>query len=1121
MQHSVETVEQNTSGFQGKLMALTVALMAAGIVSGCSSTPPKKTMQAKTSKTIGHSKSGHQEALLDANSVDSLEALLSATDMAAVEGDRLAILRHGDVWKRMRAGFQMNLNVQNSRITAQRSWFASRQPYIDRLSARASRYLYHTVTEAERRGIPTELALLPVIESSYDPAATSSAAAAGMWQFIPSTGTIYGLRQNSIYDGRRDVVESTRAAYEFLTSLYNQFGSWELALAAYNAGPGRIQQAINRNMAAGLPTDYWSLRLPAETMNYVPRFLAVAQIVKNPENYGIYLPSIANRPHFREVQLPGVVDLTLAASIAGLSYQELYELNPGFRSSYTDPMGPNRLLIPAALNAQIDQRLRSMPTLGQTNPGLMASLGPAGGAVILSQGGNTANRSFSTQQAAALMSAGTINRTNTSSLGSSITQPVTARNANVTNTNTTITTTLSNGSKTIRTTTPAVTATPAITASVSVATASSTAGMLAMNTKRNPTPASANALAAFANQADLPSSPRIPVAVTPARNIQPVGEPPLSNAELRGLAASTTVASVTNPVAGEPQPTVEEKAKVVAELQALAPAGTQVVDPLDGKIKLTAIQTSQSVADAKGQELKIKYEQPVLVAQKNTASPAKPKVAPVIVNATQKPQGERSVHVVQAGDTLASIATRYGVNWRDVANWNQIDPNKSLYVGTALYLYNAKKPQPSRPTSYTVQAGDTLTAVAEKFGMTNKQLASMNNLTATSNLLRGTRLTLVDNGVSRTDDNQVDDESRSSKTTSGRKAAEKVETISYKVKPGESVGSLANRYQISNEELASFNKFSANSTLYVGQTIKVPATVVNDADEKAPLTSSRNAKTSSKEPSGKESSSKETAAKIDTISYTVKSGDTLSRIASRFNTTNDELAKLNKISASSMVIVGQKLKVPDTEMPEEPARPTSYTVQSGDTLTGVAAKFDLTPQELAEMNDLKASSNLIRGATLTLMASDARSDKKSAKADKSEKADSKSDKKVTGKKAEADEVEVETVSAKASRSDDTESYTVKRGESLNSIAAKYDLTAAELAKLNQISAKTKVQSGQSLSVPKLTSNYTIKRGDTLIKVASKHGVSVNDLAKMNQISPSTNVKIGDVLVVPNSGSRSL
>ncbi|MGE8532231.1 MAG: transglycosylase SLT domain-containing protein, partial [Acinetobacter guillouiae] len=300
-----------------KLSLLTSAFAALGLTAGCSST--STTSKVQTSKSAG---------MLDASSLDSLEDLLSATDIRAVEGDRLLILKHGDVWKRMSVGFKMDENHWDPRIDAQRSWFVSRQPYIDRLSARASRYLYHTVKEAERRGLPTELALLPIIESSYDPAATSSAAAAGMWQFIPSTGKIYGLRQTSLYDGRRDVVESTRAAYEFLGSLYNQFGSWELALAAYNAGPGRIQQAINRNQAAGLPTDYWSLRLPQETMNYVPRFLAVAQIIKSPSKYGVSLPPIANRPHFREVAVPPGVQLNQIASITNLSRAELYALNP-------------------------------------------------------------------------------------------------------------------------------------------------------------------------------------------------------------------------------------------------------------------------------------------------------------------------------------------------------------------------------------------------------------------------------------------------------------------------------------------------------------------------------------------------------------------------------------------------------------------------------------------------------------------------------------------------------------------------------------------------------------------------------------------------------------------------
>ncbi|EJO34935.1 transglycosylase SLT domain protein [Acinetobacter radioresistens WC-A-157] len=635
-------VWQPSASILFKITLLGSAIAALGMTTGCSSTPAN-------SKTIKSNQVG--SGLLDASSLDSLEDLLSATDMRAVEGDRLLILKHGDVWKRMTVGFKMDLNHWDSRIEAQRSWFISRQPYLDRLSARASRYLYHTVKEAERRGLPTELALLPVIESSYDPAATSSAAAAGLWQFIPSTGKIYGLKQTSLYDGRRDVVESTRAAYEFLGSLYNQFGSWELALAAYNAGPGRIQQAINRNRAAGLPTDYWSLKLPQETMNYVPRFLAVAQIIKNPSAYGVSLPPIANRPHFREVNLNGGVGLNQVSSITGLSRAELYALNPGHRGEYVDPASPMRILIPADLSPAIDTKLRS---LNSGSGGLWASNQP----------------------------------------------PVASKPASSVSVQTRVT--------------------PAASATVP-SSSSSSAPVLASNSSKTTTakvstPKGSDALASFAAKADIPSAPRIPVAVTPAANITPVRvEPPISQTERDQILALVKAEGEKKSVEEvlQPQASQAEKDEVVAELKALAPQGTEIVDPYDGKIKLTAIQTSLSVAEQQGKEVKRGFSYPKAVAENTLANSEeleRNKGKDYIKTDSEivviPPKGKRSTYTVQPGDTLAVIAMKNGVSWRDVAKWNQIDPSATLYVGTSLYLYDANPQKVERKNCKSQQAGN-------------------------------------------------------------------------------------------------------------------------------------------------------------------------------------------------------------------------------------------------------------------------------------------------------------------------------------------------------------------------------------------------------------------------------
>lgn len=258
--------------------------------------------------------------------------------------------------QRLRGGFMLT-PASHPRLTQGRQWLKGKQEYVDRLLSRASRYLYVSVTEAERRHLPTELALLPVIESSYDPMALSRSQAAGLWQFIPDTGRLYGLRQNFYYDARRDPTESTRAAYDYLARLYDTFQDWHLVLAAYNAGPGTVSRAIKRNAAMGLPTDYWSLNLPAETMSYVPRFLAVVEMFRDPDSYGVALNSIPNQPVYRTINTDGPMTLADIAAITGVEKQVLRDLNPGLRRDLIDPKGPHQVHVPAGLDALVESRL--------------------------------------------------------------------------------------------------------------------------------------------------------------------------------------------------------------------------------------------------------------------------------------------------------------------------------------------------------------------------------------------------------------------------------------------------------------------------------------------------------------------------------------------------------------------------------------------------------------------------------------------------------------------------------------------------------------------------------------------------------------------------------------------
>jgi membrane-bound lytic murein transglycosylase D len=253
---------------------------------------------------------------------------------------------YDDLFDRMRAGFAFD-EVQEPAIDQQLAWFEHNPDYLERVFQRAQRYLYHVVTEVEARGMPLEFALLPVVESAYEPFAYSTSRAAGLWQFIPDTGRRFGLRQNWWYDGRRDVIESTRAALDYLQALHDQFdGDWLLAIAAYNVGENTVARELDYNRAHGKPTDFWHLTLPAETRAYVPKLLAMKRLMAEPERYGLEFAAILNEPYFAVINTDSQIDLKIAAQLASASYDELVALNPGYNRWATDPEGPHRMLVP-------------------------------------------------------------------------------------------------------------------------------------------------------------------------------------------------------------------------------------------------------------------------------------------------------------------------------------------------------------------------------------------------------------------------------------------------------------------------------------------------------------------------------------------------------------------------------------------------------------------------------------------------------------------------------------------------------------------------------------------------------------------------------------------------------
>ncbi len=266
-----------------------------------------------------------------------------------------------NLWDRIRAGLRLPV-PDHPRVRRELAWLIRNPDYLERVSRRARPFLRHIVAEVEARDMPLEIALLPVVESAFQPFAYSHGRAAGIWQIIPGTARRLGVRMSWWYDGRRDIVESTRAALDYLERLHAHFGGdWLLALAAYNAGEGNVDRAIARNRRRGRPTDFWHLRLPRETRTYVPRLLAVAAVVREPARYGIALAPIPDEPHLAVVPTGGQIDLALAARLADMTLEDLYRYNPGLNRWATDPHGPHRLVLPRDRAAAFEARLAEIP----------------------------------------------------------------------------------------------------------------------------------------------------------------------------------------------------------------------------------------------------------------------------------------------------------------------------------------------------------------------------------------------------------------------------------------------------------------------------------------------------------------------------------------------------------------------------------------------------------------------------------------------------------------------------------------------------------------------------------------------------------------------------------------
>jgi membrane-bound lytic murein transglycosylase D len=703
-----------------------------------------------------------------------------------------------NLWNVIRQGFGKS-NPHNARIRIERAWYTEHPGYLIRTAYRAKPYLYYIVHALKKRHMPTELALLPIVESAYDPFAYSFDRATGLWQFIPSTARVFGLRMDWWYDGRRDVIASTRAALDYLDQLHQRFGSWLLALAAYNAGPITVQRAIDYNRERGRPTDYWALNLPPETEAYVPRLLALRQIVSHPQRYGIKLPPIPNRPYLATVRLKAQMSLNLAAHLLGISLRKLYLLNPGFNRWATDPAGPDRLVVPRALKAKFAAALMHLPrrrmvawTFYRVQPGdtldTIAARYGIPTSVLMAHNGL---------------------RSSLIRVGQLLSVPSPGND------------------------------------------------YYAYTLHHIPGLGSI--------RSDLIHRHRLIAYVTPGDSLWTVahryGVRVSQLALWNGINPSAPIYPgqrlvVWSRRAQDPLPVAGAEA---------APPAVYTVRPGDSlwsiaqtyHLTIPAIERWNHLGAGAvlnpGERLRLHAPAPASFV----ASIADSNVA-----------AENAVYTVRPGNSLWSIAQAFHVSVNRLALWNHLSPNSPLQVGQQLVVRGtaaASLPiNRKQRVVYTVQPGDSLLAISQRFGVTVGDLRRWNGVD--SNLIYpGERLVVRSLRA------------QDQPTVAGAEAAP---PAVYTVRPGDSLWSIAQAFHVSVNRLALWNHLSPNSPLQVGQQLVVRGTAA------ASLPINRKQR----------------------VVYTVQPGDSLLAISQRFGVTVGDLRRWNGVD-SNLIYPGERLTV--------------------------------------------------------------------------------------------------------------------------------------------------------------------------------------------------------------------